>query len=445
MAVNCGRIVSASKRRIRFKFGYTNLEALSNGKTGQECRGSEHEVIITWSLSSGKQAIAFDQHEVYFDVGDSTQTKISHCWKDQLGHTLEVKVHAANVSTKANPDPDWKQYDILINGVSFFRMPKIFQIGIVAKDEAAGPPFKLGPKFAQRPASRQSPTQGSGQFRNNSNNMNSILPPEEPKKEEPKPIEVADLLSFDEMEAPVAAPAVAAPPQLAQVQANNAAPAFVQASAQTAPAPAFARAPVAPAPAQYQQNYTQPANPYSAPTNPFVTPQAADQGLANNVPAQTTNHAAAPSANPSFAAPAPTMQTYNETNYTAPTPTSSYAPAPNPVTPPAPSMALVTTDPAPTSYGNLVNFDDLFGTSTAPATKESVDSKMQETNVHKSLGQLQGSANMHNNEAKKPVMNPFNSAPTHQQQAGVYNGYGNQPQYSNFSQQPYAQPGYGYQ
>merc|ERR1712194_464417 len=58
---------------------------------------------------------------------------------------------------------------------------------------------------------------------------------------------------------------------------------------------------------------------------------------------------------------------------------------------------------------NLVNMSDMFGvTATAPATKQSCDAHVLESNAHKSFVQLQGS----NSATKKPVMNPFHSAPT---------------------------------
>mmetsp|Transcript_31929 Transcript_31929/g.67127 ORF Transcript_31929/g.67127 Transcript_31929/m.67127 type:complete len:467 (-) Transcript_31929:234-1634(-) len=440
VAVNCGRIVAASKRRIRFKFGYTNTEALSNGLAGQECRGSEHEVIITWSLSSGKQAIAFDQHEVYFDVGDSTQSKISHSWKDEYGHTLQVKVHAANMSTKANPDPYWKQYDLFIDGFSIFRMPKIFEIGVVAKEDVAD-----APKFAQY-SSRASPTQ-AGQYMNGPDNcMGSILPREEPKKPDPEPV---DLLSFDEFDAP--APAVVAAPQVASAQTNVYAPAQVPA----APAPAQFQQEYAPAanqfaaqaPVQFQQDYAPITNQFAVPANPYENSQAQvqNQGFSNNI---------SPTASPGMAQDPSAFYQHAATRYVAPTPMASYSQQPNPVTPPRSSSALVLSQQASTSYGvdgavnNLVNLDDIFGASAAaPATKESVDAKMQEAYAHKSLGQLQGS---NNSNATKPVMNTFNAAPAYQQQHGMYNGYAPQqpprPQYNNFSQQqPYVQSGFGYQ
>lgn len=423
VAVNCGKIIPASKRCIRFKFGYTNVEALSNGKTGQDCRGSEHEVVVTWSLSSGKQAIAFDQHEVYFNVGDSRQTKISFSWKDEFGHTLDVKIRAANMSTKAVPDPDWKQYDLFIDGVSIFHMPKIFEIGVVAKGDATDS-YMLAPKFAQYSSS--SPPAQAGQFGNGSNNnMGSILPPVEHKKPEPEPV---DLLSFDEFDAP--SPAVVAAPQVAPAQTN----------AVYAPA----QAPAAPAPMQFQQDYA-PTSQFAAPANPFENSQTQVQN-------QGLSHTISPNTSPEMTQDPSAFYQHAVPNYGAPPPLPSYSSQPNTVTPTKSSTALVPSQ-QPTSYGvdgsmkNLVNIDDLFGTSAAaPVTKESVDAKMQEVNAHKSLGQLQGS---HNSNATKPVMNPFNAAPAYQQQQGMYNGYApqqtQQPQYNNFSQQPFVQSGFGYQ
>jgi hypothetical protein len=133
-AVNCGMFIGASKRIIRFKFGYTNEEALNAGKKGAECRGNEHEVIVTWSLSSGKQAVAFDQHEVFFTICETTQTKFTHSWRDENGHTFFLIAHAATLSLRSDtllmPNPDWKQYDLFVDGVSFFSLPKLFEVGV---------------------------------------------------------------------------------------------------------------------------------------------------------------------------------------------------------------------------------------------------------------------------------------------------------------------------
>lgn len=407
VSVNCGKIVPSSKRKIRFKFGYSNQEALNEGKTGQDCRGSEHEITIIWSLSSGKQAIAYDQKEVYFDVGDTTQSKVSHTFKDQRGHTIQVKAHAANMSTKSVPDPHWQQYDILINGVSFFRMPKIFEIGVVPKvdtnDDAS---FKLAPKFAEYSSSNE-----------------GILPPEEQPNEPP---EVADLLSFDDFES------AALPP--APVQAVSTQQTYNVPPTQAPPIQQMTYASPAPTHEQIQQQSYAPA----------ITTNQQQSYQQNDAPVPTNQFQ-----QPYGEVPPTPQSVQPSTNFVAPTPmATTYTQAPQPVTPPQEdhnSNALVPSHTAPTAgYGvngvdKLVNLDNLFGT-TSPVTQESVDTKMHEANALKSLSQFQGSNTT--TEGNVPVMNPFNTfAPANQQQQQppMYGYPAQQP-----PQQPFQQQGFGY-
>lgn len=193
-AVNCGKMVAASKRRIRFKFGYTNVEAMSDGCTGQDCRGSEHDVTITWSLSSGKQSVVYDGKEMYFDVGDTTKVKCT--FKDKDDHTIEVKAHAAPMSTKSTPDPDWRQYDLLIDGISYFRYPKIYQLGVFDTDQREDGSVPLA--FRNKSPRAETSQRRSAEGPSYDYNTESVLPKEE--ESATKPVEVADLLSFDDSE-----------------------------------------------------------------------------------------------------------------------------------------------------------------------------------------------------------------------------------------------------
>mmetsp|Transcript_11964 Transcript_11964/g.25834 ORF Transcript_11964/g.25834 Transcript_11964/m.25834 type:complete len:519 (+) Transcript_11964:139-1695(+) len=484
-AVNCGRIVAASKRHIQFKYGYTNMDALSSGKTGQDCRGSEHDISVTWSLSSGKQAISYDHQDVLFDVGDSTQTKLSHTWKDALGHTVEVKIHAVNMSAKSNPDPEWKQYDLIVDGVSFFSMPKIFEIGVFPKDNAAATPaFVQGPRklFGKQQSGAASDAQASSRRKVAIHDMASILPPDEPVKNGPEPVsEVFDLLSFDDFDTP--APVAAAPiAQTAPTQTQYApvAPAQVQnsytpASNQAQESYTFAQPPAAApvqapgqtnnnafaiVPAVQQTNTYAPAQQQQQTYAPFNSQTTQDRDDANCISPNTSPGGNSENIYMSPAAPAqdPTSLYSNNAapsnNAVAPSTSPSYKMQPSPVTPPSNSTALdQPSTVSTTNYGfdggmkNLVNMDNLFGpTTSAPVTKEAFDVKMEDANGHKSLSQLKGS---NTRNANKPIMNTFNSAPV--QQNGGYNGYATQQQpqqqqYNNYSyQQSHAQPGFGYQ
>ncbi len=491
-AKNCGKIVPASKRVIRFKFGYSNRDALATGKTGQDCRGSEHEVLITWSLSSGKQAIAFDQQEVYFDVGDTTQSKISHAWKDKTGRTLKVKVHATNMSTKSDPDPYWKQYDLLIDGVSFFRMPKIFELGTVSR-EVQGSLEMVPSRFNQSvPVSME--------FSMPATSEDNTDEPIEAHMPEPETPAVVDLLSFDDVDAPAPTIHQEVPVQVESDFAISQAPAqpiynnylLPQAHmhADNYANPEFQHAL---APAHYQQSHLSNTNHFLAQANPFENPPAQPAAIAastnpfQNAPVYSATASTHPfefsqiqnSPSNSFAAPVNSADTspaqyntpnqvhgtpgyqasfyqasntYDDPTYVSPNPTALYQPQPNFVTPLAAST-LHQTQSTSTAHSHgidaavnkLVNFDNLLSSasSSAKATTSCVNS-------HTSIGQLQG--NQKNTNQKKCVMNPFDAAPVYhhsqqqqQQQQQVFNKFATQrPLYNNNAQQAYAQSGFGY-
>ncbi|KAL7471431.1 hypothetical protein ACHAXS_011719 [Conticribra weissflogii] len=443
VAVNCGKMVAASKRRIRFKFGYTNLEALSQGQTGQDCRGSEHDVIITWSLSSGKQAIALDGQEVFFDVGDTT--KVNQAFRDKFGTTLHVKLHAAPLSTKANPDPDWKQYDLLIDGISFFKMPKIYEIGIKPKEMDS-------PSFAHRfppKAGNNEPTSyftyddepvGRRRSEENKTRKEHELPSKEetPKLPEPaaEPVQVADLLSFDDDVSPT--PAVAPTP--APVMTDPSIPQYdssvAYATSYPAPAPTMSFLNNQ-HPTQFTQSFAPTADQAEAPS--FATLQQSQPVYQ----APVTQNVITPNSSPGAAETKysnynmdNSFANYQTSNQVPPMPTGSfsYSNAPSLVAQPSTtnetSTALVPSNPTPTCANNavnsLVNLDDLFGTTSGPITKQSIEKNLNDINATKPLSELKGSNSSSNGGQKKPVMNSFNAHTVYPNQQGIYGGYASQ-------------------
>lgn len=173
-SANCGKIVPLSKRHIRFKFGYTNMPAIYDGLTGQDCRGAEHEVTINWSLSSGKQSIEYDGQLIYVNVCGFTDGKMTHSWHDKDGHYLKVIVHNLSTSLKQVERADWRQYDLLIDGVSYFKAPQLFELGEFSKSNAGG---NAGHKMDCDVFKQQTV----------------------PEFGEPQQSEVVDLLSFDDI------------------------------------------------------------------------------------------------------------------------------------------------------------------------------------------------------------------------------------------------------
>ena len=122
-----GKRLSATKRRVRFRFGFSNRDAIANGLTGNECRGEEHEVNLTWSLTSGKSVVIFDGQQIHFSVGRRGDAKFETSWSIQGGHMLKIVAHAA---PPLRATPGFKQFDLMLDGLSYFAMPRIYELGV---------------------------------------------------------------------------------------------------------------------------------------------------------------------------------------------------------------------------------------------------------------------------------------------------------------------------
>lgn len=123
--VASGKYIAMSKRRIQWRFGFTNKEALDAGETGTACRGEEHEVIIMWSVASGKRIILTDGQEVYnLVVRGST---LDYSWTLKGNHVIKVM---AKATPSMSATPDARQYELWVDGQSFFTMPKVYELGI---------------------------------------------------------------------------------------------------------------------------------------------------------------------------------------------------------------------------------------------------------------------------------------------------------------------------
>jgi len=130
---NTSRTFGFSKKKITFRFGVANPPAVEAGEAGANCRGSEHEIIFTWSLNSGKRQILADGKDVHYsETGQNGWTA------DQVfQHHFNIRVSGLSgplrahlITQPANRDlHQIKPFDLRINGVSYFSMPKIFQLG----------------------------------------------------------------------------------------------------------------------------------------------------------------------------------------------------------------------------------------------------------------------------------------------------------------------------
>jgi hypothetical protein len=79
-----------------------------------------------WSLASGKRLITADGQEVHFSLGKRAEGKFEASWTMHGGHMIKIVAHAAPALFYS---PDFRQFDLLLDGCSFFDMPKIFELG----------------------------------------------------------------------------------------------------------------------------------------------------------------------------------------------------------------------------------------------------------------------------------------------------------------------------
>jgi hypothetical protein len=121
--------------RCNRRFGYPNREALAEGRTGIEARGEEHEVVIVWSVTSGKRQIMMDGKEIHYST--NRIGILDHSWSTKGNHVLKVYCHAAAPMTA---NPNFRQYELSIDGQSFFLMPKVYELGLRGGSRGAPPP-----------------------------------------------------------------------------------------------------------------------------------------------------------------------------------------------------------------------------------------------------------------------------------------------------------------
>ena len=124
-AVACGKRIANTKRRVRWRFGFANPDALAAGETGTACRGEEHDVTLVWSVTSGKRLILCDGQEVHYS--NSRSAVIDFSWTMRGNHVLKVVAHA---TAPMSAEPGFRQYDFFVDGRSFFSFPKVYRLGL---------------------------------------------------------------------------------------------------------------------------------------------------------------------------------------------------------------------------------------------------------------------------------------------------------------------------
>lgn len=129
-----GKIIGATKRQVTFRFGFADPEALANGCVGVNCRGEEHEVVCIWSVASGKETVMLDGkviHHVEQPKSGGFQDKMERNFNFGKRHVLKVVAHASapTAGAKNMDGSEQRQFDLLLDGISFFKFSKLFELG----------------------------------------------------------------------------------------------------------------------------------------------------------------------------------------------------------------------------------------------------------------------------------------------------------------------------
>lgn len=113
---SCGKYCGHTKRKVQFRF----WQAIE-----------EHELALIWSINSGKQVVLLDGRVIYSTVSRSSTVDISHTTHDNTNFRLVA--HRYPSSERGS-----YQYDLFINGKSFFSLPKMLRCNgnhIASSDE----------------------------------------------------------------------------------------------------------------------------------------------------------------------------------------------------------------------------------------------------------------------------------------------------------------------
>jgi len=145
-AVDSGKRIASTKRRIRWRFGFSNEDALAQGETGTACRGEEHDITLIWSITSGKRLVLADGQEVHYSNNRSHLFDFS--WTMRGNHVLKVVAHA---QPPANATQSFRQYEFFVDGMSFFNMPKVYRLGLVGAAPTHEPTLALATSTRGQP------------------------------------------------------------------------------------------------------------------------------------------------------------------------------------------------------------------------------------------------------------------------------------------------------
>ncbi len=168
-----GKHITATKRRITFQFGFSSATAIASGQSDVNCRGEEHEVVLVWSHISGKRELFMDGKPIHVSKGPRGNTKFQFTWG--IGpHVLKI---VANFKDQAKNFE--RQFDLFLDGITFFRFLKIYQLGRSGTGSPSSSSLSLPSKeYSYRGTSYKDDTDNTFKDDKENNTSHSSIPSE---------------------------------------------------------------------------------------------------------------------------------------------------------------------------------------------------------------------------------------------------------------------------
>lgn len=136
-AKRAGKRISATKRRVTFQFGFSSPSAIASGREGLQCRGEEHEVVLVWSHVTGKRQLFMDGREIHMSKAARGNTRFEYSWGIQGGHVMRIVANGTPPNGRERA-MNQRQFDMELDGMSFFEFCKIFELGGTGNDGGGG-------------------------------------------------------------------------------------------------------------------------------------------------------------------------------------------------------------------------------------------------------------------------------------------------------------------
>jgi len=136
-----GNYIDATKRHVRWKFGFAHIPSIADGETGVSCRGVEIEIHLIWSVISGKFVIYVNEIPLHKQESKSFTIMNRFQYSFILPENILPGMNQIFISVWAavlDVPRGKSQCTMTFNGQSFHKFFRIFELGGVRMNRIYG-------------------------------------------------------------------------------------------------------------------------------------------------------------------------------------------------------------------------------------------------------------------------------------------------------------------